>query len=291
MFVDLKPVQTRVDDTARLLRALGNPHRLLILCRLLQVGEASAGDLARHLDLGRSALSQHLSRMREAGLVDYRRQARTLIYRVGDMHGGRLPALLQSICADETTRQGDESMNRINRTLAVLGLAFGSTVAVAEDGFWQTPVVTHAGRMHPLPDAAYQPDRTATYKVVFAMTRGSDDPGQVNPALQRVARTVNLYAGAGVPLEHMKFVAIASGAATAMVLDDAHYKEQYGVSNPNLPVIRELRKDGIDVAVCGQAVAEHDYQYDWVDGDVTMALSALTTITELQQKGYALMPL
>jgi len=280
---------SRAEDTARLLRALGNPQRLLVLCRLLKAGEASAGELARRLGLSASALSQHLARMREESLVQQRRQGRTLYYRLNDQLDVRLPALLDSIC-DESD-EGEPSMNRMTRTAAVVGLAFASTLAMAGDNFWQAPVVTHAGKIHPLPDAAYQPDPDATYKIVFAMTRGSEDPSAVNPALQRVARTVNLYANAEVPLEHMKFVAIASGPATDMVLDDAHYKKQFGVANPNLVVIRELRKDGIDVAVCGQAVAEHHFEYDWVDTQVTVALSALTTVTELQQKGYALMPL
>lgn len=182
-------------------------------------------------------------------------------------------------------------MRNLTRAAAVIGLAFTSTLAFAGNGFWQTPTIHDAGKIHSLPHAAYQPDPDTTYKVVFAMTRASKDPSKVNPALDRVARTVNLYTHGGVPLDHLKFVAIASGPATALVLDDTHYKKQYGVANPNLPVIRQLRKDGIDVAVCGQAVAEHDYQYDWVSKDVTVALSALTTVTELQQKGYALMPL
>jgi len=145
--------------------------------------------------------------------------------------------------------------------------------------------------MHALPQAAYQPDRNASYKVVFSLTKASDKPGEVNPALDRVARTVNLYVSAGVPLGHLKFVAIAYGPATPIALNDEQYRKKYGVANPNLPVIAELRKAGVDVAVCGQAVAEHDFQYDWVDSHVTLALSALTTISELQQKGYALLPL
>lgn len=163
--------------------------------------------------------------------------------------------------------------------------------ASAADGFWQTPTIHAAGRMHALPQAAYQPDRNATYKVVFGLTKASDKPGEVSPALDRVARTVNLYVSAGVPLDHLKFVAIASGPATSIALNDEQYRKKYGVANPNLPVITELRKAGVDVAVCGQAVAEHDFQYDWVDSHVTLALSALTTISELQQKGYALLPL
>jgi len=154
-----------------------------------------------------------------------------------------------------------------------------------------TQVITAAGNYHPLPKAAYQPDPSATYKVVFSLTKGSDKPDQINPALERVARTVNLYASAGVPLDHLKFVAVAYGQATSLVLDDEHYKAQFGVANPNLPVIAQLRKAGIDVAVCGQAMAEHHYNNEWASKDVTLSLAALTTITELQQQGYALMPL
>ena len=70
--------------------------------------------------------------------------------------------------------------------------------------------------------------------------------------------------------------------ATGIVLDDTHYKTTFGVSNPNLPLIAALRHAGVDVAVCGQAVAEHKFEYEWVDSSVTVALSALTTITTLR---------
>ncbi|HUB89033.1 MAG TPA: DsrE family protein [Dyella sp.] len=171
--------------------------------------------------------------------------------------------------------------------ICIVGLlACGAAVA-------QTPAqpITAAGNYHPLPKAAYQPSPAATYKVVFSLTKSSDKPDQINPALERVARTVNLYASAGVPLDHLKFVAVAYGPATPLVLDDAHYKAQFGVANPNLAVIAQLRKAGVDVAVCGQAMAEHHYPDEWASKDVTLSLSALTTITELEQQGYALMPL
>lgn len=175
----------------------------------------------------------------------------------------------------------------------LLALSLLPTAALAADtgSFWQTPTIAGAGKIHPLPQAAYQPDRNATYKVVFSLTRGAEKPNEVNPGLEHVARTVNLYVWAGVPLDHLKFVAIAAGGATAIALDDAAYKKQFGVDNPNLTVIAELRKAGVDVAVCGQAMAEHHFDYGWKDSHVTLALSALTTITELQQKGYALMPM
>jgi intracellular sulfur oxidation DsrE/DsrF family protein len=157
--------------------------------------------------------------------------------------------------------------------------------------FWQMPTVPGFGKMHPLPEAAYQPQKAAIYKIVFDVIKAGDKPDEVSPSLGQVARAVNLYASAGVPLDHLKFVAVLHGNATAAALDDAHYKQQFGVDNPNLEVIRKLRAAGTDVAVCGQAMAEHRFQYEWKAPSVTLALSALTTITVLEHEGYALMPL
>lgn len=173
----------------------------------------------------------------------------------------------------------------------VLGLSCFNSQAHAEDKPGPAPAIQGAGKIHPLPHAAYQPNPKADYKVVFGLTMAAAKPDQINPALERVARTVNLYVNAGVPISHLHFVAVASGGATALALDDAHYRQQFGIDNPNLPVITQLRKAGVDVAVCGQAVAEHGYPYEGIDKQVTLALSALTTIIELQRLGYALMPL
>jgi intracellular sulfur oxidation DsrE/DsrF family protein len=175
--------------------------------------------------------------------------------------------------------------------VAIGALAALPAAAVDQSGLSTTPAIEGYGKIFPLPKAAYRPDPRATYKVVFAMTAASKAPEDVNPALERVARAVNLYVSAGVPLSHLKFVAVAYGAATPIALDDAHYKAAYGVANPNLPVIARLRKAGVDVAVCGQAVHEHKYPYEWIAPSVTVALSALTTITSLENQGYHLMPL
>lgn len=171
---------------------------------------------------------------------------------------------------------------------ALLAALVLSPAALAGDG---QAVIPDAGHFHPLPKAAYQPDRQAIYKVVFSLDKAAAKPDTLNPGLDRLARTVNLYAQAGVPLDHLKFVAVIAGGATPIALDDAHYRKKYGVANPNLAVITELRKAGVDMVVCGQAVAGFGFQDDWIAPQVTLALSALTTITELEQQGYALMPL
>ena len=186
-------------------------------------------------------------------------------------------------------------MYKVRTFLATAALAAASLCAQAgtmdSPDFWTTPTVHNYGKMHFLPNGAFKPQPGHTYKVVFSLTQGGEKPDAVSPALDHVARAVNLYVASGVPLSRLKFVAVASGSATALALDDAHYRAQFGVPNPNLPLIAKLKKDGITIAVCGQAMAEHHFEYAWIDPRVTLSLSALTTVTTLQQAGYALVPL
>lgn len=77
---NLSAMHARADEAARLLKALGNPQRLRVLC-LLVGGERSVGELHKDLsDLSQSALSQHLARLREEGLVRTRREAQSIHY-------------------------------------------------------------------------------------------------------------------------------------------------------------------------------------------------------------------
>jgi intracellular sulfur oxidation DsrE/DsrF family protein len=178
--------------------------------------------------------------------------------------------------------------------LGIILALSASAVAVGDASsqeFWQTPTIPGFGKMHPLPKAAYQPQPNETYKVVFSVTNAASKPDAINPSLDHVARAVNLYTSAGVPLNHLKFVAVMSGGATDAALDNEHYRQRYGVGNPNLDLIRKLRNAGVDVAVCGQAAAEHQDRYEWVAPEVTLALSGLTTITTLEHQGYGLMQL
>ena len=67
-----------------ILRALANERRLMILCRLVEQGESNVTSLAETVGLSQSALSQHLAKMRDEGLVTYRRESQTLWYRIAD---------------------------------------------------------------------------------------------------------------------------------------------------------------------------------------------------------------
>lgn len=98
--------QSRASEAAGLLKAIGNEHRLLILCHLIAAEELPVGALVAALPLSQSALSQHLAKLREEGLVDYRREAQTLFYRVADPRAARLITLLRDLyCPDLDPRK------------------------------------------------------------------------------------------------------------------------------------------------------------------------------------------
>lgn len=71
------------DRAARFLQALANPRRLATLCRLVE-GERTVSELAADEKLSLSALSQHLARLRDDGLVATRRNGQTIHYRLAD---------------------------------------------------------------------------------------------------------------------------------------------------------------------------------------------------------------
>lgn len=85
MAFDLAPDQfaAKAGEAAALLKALAHEARLLVLCQLLE-GEHSAGALQEASGLSQSALSQHLAKLREEGLVATRREAQTIFYRLAD---------------------------------------------------------------------------------------------------------------------------------------------------------------------------------------------------------------
>jgi ArsR family transcriptional regulator, virulence genes transcriptional regulator len=100
-----RKIESAAADVAAVLGALANKHRLLILCKLIERGEANVSSLAELVGLSQSALSQHLAKMRLEKLVTYRREGQTLWYRIGDARVEALLATLYSLyCRPEKKR-------------------------------------------------------------------------------------------------------------------------------------------------------------------------------------------
>ena len=83
-FSDLAAFEAQATEVAAILRELGNERRLMILCKLVEWGEANVSALAEAVGLSQSALSQHLARMRDEKLVTFRRESQVLWYRIAD---------------------------------------------------------------------------------------------------------------------------------------------------------------------------------------------------------------
>jgi len=92
-------------EVAGVMRALANERRLMILCKLVEWGEANVSSLAEVVGLSQSALSQHLGKMREEGLVTFRRESQTLWYRIADPRIEDLLATLHKLyCRGDSKR-------------------------------------------------------------------------------------------------------------------------------------------------------------------------------------------
>jgi DNA-binding transcriptional ArsR family regulator len=97
---DLSALRRNAGAAASMLRAVANERRLMILCLLIVDQELSAGELAQEVGLSQSATSQHLAKMREEGLITFRRESQTVHYRIADSDVKRLIVTLKTIYCD-----------------------------------------------------------------------------------------------------------------------------------------------------------------------------------------------
>lgn len=84
---------------AALLKSLAHPQRLMLLCHL-GAGERSVTELEALIGARQAAVSQHLARLRDEGLVRRRRDGKTVFYALADQDVRRVIATLYEVyCA------------------------------------------------------------------------------------------------------------------------------------------------------------------------------------------------
>jgi intracellular sulfur oxidation DsrE/DsrF family protein len=170
--------------------------------------------------------------------------------------------------------------------VTLLSLVVLSAVAAEPDLVY--PRIKGYGGVVPLPKAAQQPRKGA--KVVFDITAEAKVE-EVNKGLERAARLLNLYAAAGLGDGDVQVAVVLHGEATRAALADKPYAARFGTKgNPNLPLLRELKKAGVEVYVCGQALHYKKYPASEVAEEATVALAALTAVVNKQAEGYAPIP-
>ncbi|ORE95158.1 ArsR family transcriptional regulator [Aurantimonas sp. 22II-16-19i] len=85
-----------IEDAVTLLKRLGHPSRLLIVCRLVE-GEMSVAEMEEELGLRQPSLSQQLGELRNAGIIEPRRKAKNVVYRLADPKAERLVETLHAL--------------------------------------------------------------------------------------------------------------------------------------------------------------------------------------------------
>lgn len=97
--LSIEQMRLNAAEAEALLKSLANASRLMVLCHLVN-GERSVGELERLVGLSQSALSQHLARLREQGIVASRREGTTMYYRIESGQAMQVLGLLHGIyCA------------------------------------------------------------------------------------------------------------------------------------------------------------------------------------------------
>jgi DNA-binding transcriptional ArsR family regulator len=101
MMLDMEKMLENAADAEQFLKLMANKNRLMILCTLNQ-GELSVTELNQIIPLAQSALSQHLASLRKSKLVETRREAQTIYYRIVDQRvSAMLNALYDMFCQSE----------------------------------------------------------------------------------------------------------------------------------------------------------------------------------------------
>ena len=90
----------RAEEISEILKLLGNPQRLLIACLLCE-GEYAVSEIEEKLGIRQPTLSQQLGALREAGMIEGRREAKAVIYHLTDERTRHLLDALHRIFSPE----------------------------------------------------------------------------------------------------------------------------------------------------------------------------------------------
>ncbi len=169
-----------------------------------------------------------------------------------------------------------------------LGLAILPATLSAETS---APRIAGYGAIAPLTGGETRAEPGLRYRLVFSVTKAAATPDKVNPSLDKVARLLNLLGRDNILPAPGDIVVIVQGAATPIVTNSTVYAAKTkAMSNPNLELIAKLRKAGVIVAVCSQALHANSISSGELAPAIRIDLSAMTTLAALQLRGWALIP-
>ena len=131
------------------------------------------------------------------------------------------------------------------------------------------------------------PDPNMHYNMLFEIT-GFDTAAkkEINGGFGWVARQLNLHEANGIPRKNIAAVVVVHGDALYSLLTNEKYNKRYGIDNPNIPVIKELRNYGVKMIVCGQAMTYWRLEMQDLIPGIKQALTAQTVLSSYRLKNY-----
>jgi intracellular sulfur oxidation DsrE/DsrF family protein len=143
------------------------------------------------------------------------------------------------------------------------------------------------GKVYYVPFAEDRPDPNMQYKIVFETSEKIDSAAQIYPPLEHIARMYNLHVYGGVPQKNLDVVLVIGGVSIPIVLNNEAYKKKFGVDNPNLKILEQLKAAGIKINGCAQSMMKNSIDPSEVNPIITPIFSKFTTVSTYQLKGYA----
>ena len=183
-------------------------------------------------------------------------------------------------------RSAASTLRALSLVLIALGALATPSLAQERPAASDGPVIRGYGAVWdiPGPDLATPIDRDL--RVVFEVAQSSENPGEVNPFLNTVARFLNMHARAGVPRDRMHVAVVMHGEAAKDALDAELFRSRYGTENRNEGLLRQLDAAGVELFLCGQSAMSRDLPRDRLQPYMRVALSAMTAIAVLKGRGY-----
>jgi intracellular sulfur oxidation DsrE/DsrF family protein len=182
-------------------------------------------------------------------------------------------------------------------TAGILTLSFfykKKSFAQSNYNYGNDPILLrYAGGAVSLPYAADKPAHNTPVKAIFSILNFPSNPNLIAPGLRLIAHIVNLYRVAGVNPKDVHLDVVFHGNGTPAAFDNQTYAHHLSrpdlkvTKNPDIPLIRELQKDGVKMFVCGQAMhVLHYHKKDILPG-IKEVYSGLTFIINRQNHHYA----
>ena len=170
---------------------------------------------------------------------------------------------------------------------ALLATALLTTTASFAHAQTGEALIKQLGASTPVPNPTFPADKALTYRIAWNVTDAPEKPAEIAAGFRRPANFLTMTDAEGVPRSQVRLALIVYGPATKSLLLNEHYKTATGADNASIPLLEALNQAGVQVIVCGQALAHLKLTREQLLPFVKVATSATMARATLAAQGYA----